>query len=50
MTDHKAGTRQEWLAVFHGNAPDQGGHFAAFEQPAPFTQELRECFRGVRGA
>ena len=23
-------------------------HFAAFEQPVPFTQELRDCFRGVR--
>jgi pimeloyl-ACP methyl ester carboxylesterase len=28
----------------------KGDHFAAFEQPALFTQELRECFRRVRGA
>jgi epoxide hydrolase len=26
----------------------QGGHFAAFEQPALFTQELRACFRLLR--
>jgi pimeloyl-ACP methyl ester carboxylesterase len=27
---------------------DRGGHFAAFEQPALFTQELRACFRSLR--
>jgi pimeloyl-ACP methyl ester carboxylesterase len=27
---------------------DRGGHFAAFEQPAVFTQELRACFRSLR--
>ncbi len=27
---------------------DRGGHFAAFEQPALFTQELRVCFRLLR--
>jgi pimeloyl-ACP methyl ester carboxylesterase len=27
---------------------DRGGHFAAFEQPVLFTQELRECFRSLR--
>jgi len=26
----------------------RGGHFAAFEQPALFTKELRECFRSLR--
>ncbi len=50
MTDHETGTREEWLAVIHWNALDQGGHFAAFEQPARFTQELRDGLRGVRGA
>jgi hypothetical protein len=30
----------------------KGDHFAAFEQPALFTQELRECFRSavIRGS
>lgn len=27
---------------------DRGGHFAAYEQPALFTQELRACFRLLR--
>jgi len=27
---------------------DRGGHFAAFEQPALFTEELRACFRLLR--
>jgi hypothetical protein len=26
----------------------RGGHFAAFEQPALFTSELRACFAGIR--
>ena len=30
------------------NEPARGGHFAAFEQPAVFTQELRACFRSLR--
>ena len=28
--------------------PDKGGHFAAFEQPERFVQDLRECFRTMR--
>jgi hypothetical protein len=49
MTDYKAGTREERLAFIHRNEIDKGGHFAAFEQPALFTQEPRDRFRGVRG-
>ena len=30
------------------NEPDKGGHFAAFEQPAIFVEELRNFFRLVR--
>ncbi|WP_370062154.1 hypothetical protein [Streptacidiphilus sp. MAP5-3] len=26
----------------------RGGHFAAFEQPAIFVTELRDCFRSLR--
>jgi epoxide hydrolase len=36
--------------LIHWRELDKGGHFAAFEQPALFTQELRDCFRSVRGA
>jgi epoxide hydrolase len=34
--------------IIHWHELEKGGHFAAFEQPALFTQELRACFRGVR--
>ena len=27
------------------NVLDKGGHFAAFEQPELFVQEVRACFR-----
>jgi pimeloyl-ACP methyl ester carboxylesterase len=30
------------------NAVDRGGHFAAWEQPELFSQELRAAFRSVR--
>jgi pimeloyl-ACP methyl ester carboxylesterase len=32
----------------HYNVLDRGGHFAAFEQPALFTEELRTFFRALR--
>ena len=28
--------------------PERGGHFAAFEQPQRFVQDVRECFRSMR--
>jgi pimeloyl-ACP methyl ester carboxylesterase len=28
--------------------PEKGGHFAAFEQPERFVQDVRECFRTMR--
>jgi pimeloyl-ACP methyl ester carboxylesterase len=34
--------------LIHWNELDRGGHFAAFEQPELFTQELRDCFRPLR--
>jgi hypothetical protein len=36
--------------IIHWNELDKGGHFAAFEQPALFARELRDCFRGIRDA
>jgi hypothetical protein len=32
----------------HSKGPDKGGHFAAFEQPQRFVEELRAFFRLVR--
>ncbi len=31
--------------IIHWNELDKGGHFAAFEQPGLFVEELRKCFR-----
>lgn len=34
--------------IVHWNELPKGGHFAAFEQPEVFVDELRTCFRGLR--
>jgi len=34
--------------LIYWNALDKGGHFAAFEQPETFVNEVRSCFRKVR--
>lgn len=34
--------------IIHWNELEKGGHFAAFEQPATFVDEVRTCFRAVR--
>ena len=34
--------------IIHWNELDKGGHFAAWEQPKVFVNELRTCFRAVR--
>ena len=34
--------------IVYWNELDKGGHFAAFEQPELFVDELRSCFRHVR--
>jgi pimeloyl-ACP methyl ester carboxylesterase len=38
----RAGRRRYW------NEPDRGGHFAAFEQPDLFVNEVRSFFRLIR--
>ncbi|MFA5939471.1 MAG: epoxide hydrolase family protein [Sinimarinibacterium sp.] len=35
--------------LVYWNELDRGGHFAAFEQPALFVDELRKCFRLMQG-
>jgi len=37
-----------WPNLFYWNEVDRGGHFAAFEQPQLFTDELRKAFRPMR--
>jgi pimeloyl-ACP methyl ester carboxylesterase len=34
--------------LIHWNELDQGGHFAALEQPEAFISEVRTCFRALR--
>ena len=34
--------------LIHWSELDRGGHFAAFQEPALFVEELRTCFRSVR--
>ncbi|WP_373078908.1 epoxide hydrolase family protein [Zhongshania sp.] len=34
--------------LIHWNELDQGGHFAAFEQPEIFVNEVRSCFAKIR--
>ena len=34
--------------LVYWNELDKGGHFAAFEQPEVFVDEVRKCFRNVR--
>ncbi len=36
--------------LVYWNELERGGHFAAFEQPAAFVNELRACFHPIRGA
>ncbi len=36
--------------LMYWNELDRGGHFAPLEQPALFTQELRNCFRSLRSS
>jgi pimeloyl-ACP methyl ester carboxylesterase len=34
--------------IVYWNELERGGHFAAFEQPAAYVREVRECFRKLR--
>ena len=39
---------ERYTKLIHYNVLDKGGHFAAFEQPEIFVNEVRTCFRQVR--
>ena len=39
---------KRYTNLIHWNDLPRGGHFAAFEQPELFVEELRTCFREVR--
>lgn len=39
---------ERFTRLVHYNILEKGGHFAAFEQPATFVDEVRACFRHIR--
>jgi len=39
---------KRYTNLIYWNELEKGGHFAAFEQPALFVKEVRDCFRKVR--
>src|SRR5205085_8212996 len=40
--------QRRFTNIRYWNEPDKGGHFAAFEQPELFVNEVRCCFRQLR--
>jgi pimeloyl-ACP methyl ester carboxylesterase len=41
-------TERAYPKLVHYNQGDKGGHFAAWEQPQLFSQEVRAAFRSLR--
>jgi pimeloyl-ACP methyl ester carboxylesterase len=41
---------QRYRKLVHFNELDKGGHFAALERPAVLVDEIRTCFRPLRGS
>ena len=39
---------ERYTNLVHFNVLEKGGHFAAFEQPDTFVNEVRTCFRNMR--
>jgi pimeloyl-ACP methyl ester carboxylesterase len=48
FTPPKVWAERTYSKLFYWNELDKGGHFAAFEQPALFTEEMRKAFRQMR--
>jgi pimeloyl-ACP methyl ester carboxylesterase len=44
----KSWTERAYPKLIYYNKLDKGGHFAAWEQPELFTQELRAAFQSLR--
>jgi hypothetical protein len=41
-------TRQAYPSLYYFHQASRGGHFAAWEQPQLFAEELRAAFRPLR--
>jgi pimeloyl-ACP methyl ester carboxylesterase len=46
----KSWTQRAYRNLVYFNEVDKGGHFAAWEQPQLFSEELRAAFRALRGS
>ncbi|MDX1504197.1 MAG: epoxide hydrolase, partial [Spongiibacter sp.] len=44
----RAWAERKYHNIIHWGKPAKGGHFAAFEQPEIFVDELRQCFANLR--
>ena len=44
----KRWAEKRYTQLIHFNELPRGGHFAAFEQPEAFVEEIRQCFRQLR--
>ena len=42
--------RRAYRNLIYFNEVDKGGHFAAWEQPQLFSEQLRAAFRSLRGS
>ena len=42
-------TERAYAKLIYYNHVDKGGHFAAWEQPLLFAEELRGAFKSLRG-
>jgi pimeloyl-ACP methyl ester carboxylesterase len=49
LTSPKVWAERTFSKLIHWNKVARGGHFAALEQPAIFVEEVRDCFRSIRG-
>jgi len=47
-TARKPGRPKAYPKLIHYNRLPKGGHFAAWEQPQVFSEELRASFRSLR--
>ena len=48
ITPSRRWVEQGFSNIAYWNEVPKGGHFAAFEQPALFVEEMRACFRQFR--
>jgi pimeloyl-ACP methyl ester carboxylesterase len=48
LTTSRRWAERIYTDIIHWNELDRGGHFAAFEEPDLFVDEIRTCFRHVR--